>query len=87
MDKLQDIVNTPELVRKHLNHLKRNTSPGPDNLGSSLLLDICDFIVESLCLIFDRSLKLKQVPYGWKQANATPIFKKGDKSDPGNYPL
>ena len=31
------------------------------------------------------SIHLKQVPTDWKHANVTPIFKKGDKSDPGNY--
>ena len=31
------------------------------------------------------SIHLKQVPTDLKHANVTPIFKKGDKSDPGNY--
>ena len=30
------------------------------------------------------SIQLKQVATDWKHANVTPIFKKGDKSDPGN---
>ena len=51
-EKLTDINITPELVRKHLLKLKRNKSPGPDNIGSSLLLDICDYISEPLSLIF-----------------------------------
>ena len=45
-DKLTDIDITPKLVKKHLLKLKRNKSPGPDNIGSSLLLDICDYISE-----------------------------------------
>ena len=84
-EKLTDINITPELVRKHLLKLKRNKSPGLDNIGSSLLLDICDYISEPLSLIFNMSIHLKQVPTDWKHANFTPIFKKGDKSDPGNY--
>ena len=84
-EKLTDINITPELVKKHVLKLKRNKSPGPDNIGSSLLLDICDYITEPLSIIFNMSLQLKQVPSDWKYANVTPIFKKGDKSDPGNY--
>ena len=84
-EKLSNINVTPELVRKHLLKLKRNKSPGLDNIGSSLLLDICDYITEPLSLIFNLSLHHKQVPNDWKHANVTPIFKKGDKSDPGNY--
>ena len=83
--KLTDINITPELVRKHLIKLKRNKAPGPDNLGSSFLLDICDQVAKPLSIIFNLSLKLKQVPSDWKHANVAPIFKKGDKFDPGNY--
>ena len=50
-EKLADINITPELVRTHLLELKLNKSPGPDNIGSSLLLDICDYISELLSVI------------------------------------
>ena len=84
-DTLQDISITPQIVKKHLQRLKRNKSPGPDLFGSSLLLDICDYILEPLCIIFNLSIQKSQVPIDWKEANVTPIFKKGNKSDPGNY--
>ena len=84
-ENLTDINIIPELVRKHLLKLKRNKSPGPDIIGSSLLLDICDYNSEPLSLIFNMRIHLKQVPTDWKHANVTPLFKKSDKSDPRNY--
>ena len=66
-------------MKKHLLKLKRNKSSGPDNLGSAFLLDTCDFI------IFNLSLKMKQVPNDWKYANVIQIFKKGNKSELGDY--
>ena len=38
-----------------------------------------------LTLIFSASLKQGQAPDDWKEANVSPIFKKGDKSQPANY--
>ena len=35
--------------------------------------------------VFNKTFHLKQVPTDWKHAHVTPIFKNGDKSDPGNY--
>ncbi len=36
-------------------------------------------------MIFRRSVQHGEIPEDWKRANVTPIFKKGAKSDPGNY--
>ena len=38
-----------------------------------------------LQLIFQRSLDTGKLPDIWKVANVSPIFKKGEKSDPSNY--
>ena len=38
-----------------------------------------------LQLIFQRSLDTGKLPHIWKEANVSPIFKKGEKSDPSNY--
>ncbi len=35
--------------------------------------------------IFNASLKDGEVPVDWRRANVTPIYKKGAKSDPGNF--
>ena len=38
-----------------------------------------------LKLIFERSLNTGDVPYDWRIANVTPIYKKGERCDPQNY--
>ena len=35
--------------------------------------------------IFERSLETGQLSKDWTSARVTPLFKKGDKSDPANY--
>ena len=38
-----------------------------------------------MAAIFTKFLEEGVVPLDWKKANVTPIFKKGAKSEPGNY--
>jgi Reverse transcriptase (RNA-dependent DNA polymerase) len=38
-----------------------------------------------LTIILRRSLDENKIPQDWKEAVVTPIYKKGTKSDPGNY--
>ena len=60
-------------------------SHGSDNI-SIRMLKICDSsIVKPLMLIFNNSLNQGIFPKPWKQANVTPIHKKGDKTDVSNY--
>jgi len=42
-------------------------------------------IAEQLSITFERSWRTGEVPEGWKEANVTPIIKKGKKENPGNY--
>jgi hypothetical protein len=40
---------------------------------------------QPLCLLFNKSLRLKKYPRSWKIAHVIPLFKNGDKSLPSNY--
>ena len=65
--------------------MKQSKSPGPDGIHNKLLIEICDFICEPLSQLFNKSIATGTVPAEWKLAHVTPIFKSGDKHDPGNY--
>ena len=47
--------------------------------------DHVDIMAPALANLYNKSMKEGVVPSDWKEANVTPIFKKGSKSDPGNY--
>ena len=78
---------TPEEVLKALNNMKTNKSPGPDNIYPTLLKETKSEIVDTLTSLFNISLRQGLVHADWKTANVIPIFKKGDRSTPGNYRL
>jgi len=50
-----------------------------------VLQELENEIAAALVIIFRHSLNTGEIPADWKRANVTPIFKKGSKSDPGNY--
>ena len=62
-----------------------NKSPGPDQISPRILKEAKNEIVKPLTILFNLSLRTGIVPNDWKLANVTPIFKKGCKSQPGNY--
>ena len=40
---------------------------------------------QRLCRLFQASIDTGYLPHDWRSANITPIYKKGDRSDPSNY--
>jgi len=44
-----------------------------------VLRELADVIAEPLSIIFERSWRTGQVSEDWRNANATPVFKKGKK--------
>ncbi|MCP3679704.1 MAG: reverse transcriptase family protein, partial [Gammaproteobacteria bacterium] len=82
---LSDIVISESDVLNAINKLKINKTPGPDRISPRVLKQIKCEISRPLAQIFNTSLRTGTVPKDWKIANVTPIFKKGNKSHPGNY--
>ncbi len=57
---------TREAIEKCLKELKVNKSPGPDGLTPYFLKHAASSISVPLCIIFNSSLQLQDVPQDWK---------------------
>ena len=84
-DKLSTIEITEEMVKNKLIKLKPDKSPGVDNIYPIVLQKLANNISLPLSIIFQHSLNTGEVPTDWRNANVTPIFKKGPKHKPENY--
>jgi hypothetical protein len=78
------IFNELEIMFK-LKMLKVDKSPGLDGLHPRVLREIREEISFALQIIFEKSLALGELPVDWKNGVVTAIYKKGVKSDMGNY--
>ncbi|KFP67467.1 hypothetical protein N322_11493, partial [Cariama cristata] len=74
-----------EAVSDLLLHLDMNKSMGPDGIHSRILKELADVLAKPLFIIYPQSWLTGEVPDDWRLANVTPICKKGQKEDPGNY--
>jgi ribonucleases P/MRP protein subunit RPP40 len=84
-DKLSVIEVTEETVAKKLALLRADKAQGADDLSPRLLKEVRTEISSPLLHIWRESLQDGCVPEGWKTANVCPIFKKGSRSQAGNY--
>jgi len=76
---------TPDQVLKLLKSVETTKACGPDNFHPMILKECADQLCVPLCTIFSKSVTEGHVPTDWKMANVTCIFKKGIRSEPGNY--
>jgi hypothetical protein len=76
---------TERAVKAKIRKLRADGAAGPDGLGPLVLKKLVDEIAAPLAMVMRTSLNEGAVPEEWRTANVSPIFKKGQKSDPGNY--
>lgn len=82
---LSDAASSIDKVEKLLSSLNPNKSCGPDECHPRLLKETASILSKPIYDLFTKSLESGFLPYQWKDANVTCIYKKGDKSLPGNY--
>ncbi|KFW96374.1 hypothetical protein N336_06844, partial [Phalacrocorax carbo] len=74
-----------EVVSNLLQHLGTHKSMGLDGIHPRVLKELVEVLTKPLSIIYQQSWLTREVPVDWKLANVTPINKKGQKEDPGNY--
>ncbi len=77
-------ISRGEIIKK-LKNLKTSKSPGPDCIHPRVLRETAVELSLPFSIIFNSSLRSGCVPAKWKEALITAIYKKGNKSLPGNY--
>jgi hypothetical protein len=82
---LKHVRVTVQDVKRKIKNLRREAAAGPDGIGPIILQETCEEIAPVLAEIFNKSLRTGEVPPDWKEANVSPIFKKGSRTAPGNY--
>jgi hypothetical protein len=74
-----------EVILEKIKKLNEFEAFGVDKVSNAVLKNCAEAFIKPLKLIFDISLKTGEVPREWKEANVTPLFKKGCKLERSNY--
>ena len=76
---LGQLIVTPEMVAKKIKAMKDNKPLGVDRIPPRLIMETVEQVSIPLARVFNLSLKDGVVPSEWKEANITPLFKKGSR--------
>ena len=82
---IPDLNITTDGVQKLLMELNPGKASGPDEMPARLLKNLASEIAPVLTAIFKQSISTGALPSDWTKALISPVFKKGNRSDPANY--
>ena len=82
---MPEIHVTENGVLKLLKALNISKAAGPDSIRPRVLKELSSELAPILTLLFKASLHQQSLPNIWKHANVSPIYKKGEKTNPSNY--
>ncbi|KAK4810093.1 LOW QUALITY PROTEIN: hypothetical protein QYF61_008069 [Mycteria americana] len=74
-----------EMVSDLLYHLDTHRSMGSDGIHPRVLRELVEVLTKHLSILYQQPWLTGEVPVDWRLANVMPIYKKGQKEDPGNY--
>ncbi len=83
--RLVSVELVPVDVYNILHRMPPKVSMGPDLIPSCVLKYCAVSLALPLCWLYNASLSSGTVPSAWKHAHSVPIFKKGERAEPGNY--
>ena len=78
---------SPEKILSILKDLNPSRGAGIDNLSGKFLKDGAHVLAQPISQRFSLSIKLNVFRRPFKTAKVKPLFKKGSKADPQNYPI
>ena len=82
---IENITISIEGVEKLLDNINIHKASGPDKIPNIILKTCSNEISPALANIFQQSLDTGTLPSDWRNANISPIFKKGNKHMASNY--
>ena len=82
---MAELTLTESKILLPLKSLNISKSPGPDETGARLLVELSKPIFHPLRTIFKTSIKTASIPNDWKEGTISAIYKKGNKSLASNY--
>ena len=82
---ISDIEINEQTVIDSIGRLRECSAPGPDKVANKMLIELQSELAKPLAVLFRKSLNESRIPDDWRLSNVTPVYKKGSKSDPGNY--
>jgi hypothetical protein len=82
---LSDVLITPQAVKEKLCKLDASKAFGPDGIPPRVLKELHAELALPISILFNKSVESGVVPFDWRNATVTALFKKGTRSDPGNY--
>ncbi|KAK4816237.1 hypothetical protein QYF61_013645 [Mycteria americana] len=80
-----NLATVEEAVNNLLHHLDTHKSMEPDGIQPRVLRELVEELAKPLSIIYQESWLTGEVPDDWSLAYLTPIYKKGQKEDLGNY--
>ena len=82
---LESIIFTADEVESVLKLLPTGKASGPDGLSNRLLRELSNELAQPYQCLFNQSIRMGTVPSSYKEANVSPVPKKGDLSIVSNY--
>ena len=84
-DEITSIKIDPSGVEKLISNIKPHKASGPDDIPNLVLKNCSKALAPGIAVLFQKSIDTGELPKDWKDANVTPVFKKGDKHLAENY--